>query len=161
MYNSLAFVAGLKRATDEGSLPEIAQYSPNYLPLNDFIASKRANLYILGKLTHTPKSSLLYRNYKALLKKDFILNRLFFNIIPVLFHAPKVLPAFSFWSSSMPSCRSNSLSSSIVWRAFSPNASVKSNSLLRMLLFETVLSSEKHYGIMGLPTKKRELNKSR
>ena len=24
-YNSLAFVAGLKRATDEGSLPEIAQ----------------------------------------------------------------------------------------------------------------------------------------
>ena len=31
---SLAFVAGLKRATDEGSLPEIAQYSPYYLPLN-------------------------------------------------------------------------------------------------------------------------------
>ena len=27
---SLAFVAGLKRATDEGSLPEIAQYSPYY-----------------------------------------------------------------------------------------------------------------------------------
>ena len=32
-YNSLAFIAlafiaGLKRATDEGSLPEIAQYSP-------------------------------------------------------------------------------------------------------------------------------------
>ena len=32
-HNSLAFVAGLKRATDEGSLPEIAQYSPYYLPL--------------------------------------------------------------------------------------------------------------------------------
>ena len=30
---SLAFVAGLKRATDEGSLPEIAQYSPYYLAL--------------------------------------------------------------------------------------------------------------------------------
>ena len=26
-YNSLAFVAGLKRATDEGLLPEIAQYT--------------------------------------------------------------------------------------------------------------------------------------
>ena len=31
-YNNLAFVAGLKRATDEGSLPETAQYSPYYLP---------------------------------------------------------------------------------------------------------------------------------
>ena len=37
-YYSLAFVAGLKRATDEGSLPEIAQYSPYYLPLNVFTA---------------------------------------------------------------------------------------------------------------------------
>ena len=46
-YNSLAFVAGLKRATDEGSLPEIAQYSPYYLPLNVLIASKGSNLYIL------------------------------------------------------------------------------------------------------------------
>ena len=33
-YNSLAFVAGFKRATDEGTLPEIVQYSPYYLPLN-------------------------------------------------------------------------------------------------------------------------------
>ena len=32
-YNSLAFVAGFKRATDEGLLPEIAQYSPSYLLL--------------------------------------------------------------------------------------------------------------------------------
>ena len=40
-------VAGLKRATDEGSLPEIAQYSPYYLPLNVFTASKGSNLYIL------------------------------------------------------------------------------------------------------------------
>ena len=49
---SLAFVAGLKRATDEGSLPEIAQYSPYYLPLNVFTASKGSNLYILfiGKI---------------------------------------------------------------------------------------------------------------
>ena len=46
-YNSLAFVASLKRATDEGALPEIAQYSPYYLPLNVFIASKGSNLYIL------------------------------------------------------------------------------------------------------------------
>ena len=39
-YNSLAFVAGLKRATDEGSLPEIAQYSPYYLPLNVLLLTK-------------------------------------------------------------------------------------------------------------------------
>ena len=31
-HNSLTFVAGLKRATDEGSLPEIAQYSPYLIP---------------------------------------------------------------------------------------------------------------------------------
>ena len=43
----MAFVAGFKRATDEGSLPEIAQYSPYYLPLNVIIASKGSNLYIL------------------------------------------------------------------------------------------------------------------
>ena len=29
-YNSLAIIAGLKRANDEGSLPEIAQKSPYY-----------------------------------------------------------------------------------------------------------------------------------
>ena len=38
-YSSLDFVAGLKRGTDEGSLPEIAQYSPYYLPFNVFTAS--------------------------------------------------------------------------------------------------------------------------
>ena len=46
-YNSLAFVAGLKRATDKGSLPEIAQYSPLYLPLNVLTAFKSSNHYIL------------------------------------------------------------------------------------------------------------------
>ena len=46
-HNGLAFVAGFKRATDEGSLPEIAQYSPYYLPWNVFTASKGSNLYIL------------------------------------------------------------------------------------------------------------------
>ena len=47
-YNSLAFVAGLKRATDEGSLPEIAQYSLYYLPLNAFYCFKRINpLYLI------------------------------------------------------------------------------------------------------------------
>ena len=39
-YNSLPFVAGFKRATDEGSLPEIAQYSPYYLPLNVLLLPK-------------------------------------------------------------------------------------------------------------------------
>ena len=34
LYNSLAFAAGFKRGTDYGSLPEIAQYSPYYRPLN-------------------------------------------------------------------------------------------------------------------------------
>ena len=41
----------LKRANDEGSLPEIAQYSPYYLPLNVFAASKGSNLYILFDIT--------------------------------------------------------------------------------------------------------------
>ena len=50
-YNSLAFVAGLKRATDEGSLPEIAQYSPYYLPLNVFAASNGSNIYFLFAIT--------------------------------------------------------------------------------------------------------------
>ena len=50
-YNSLAFVAGLKRAIDEGSLPEIAKYSQYYLPLNVFIASKGSNLHILFAIT--------------------------------------------------------------------------------------------------------------
>ena len=40
-HNSVALVAGLKRATDEGSLPEIAQYSPYYLPLNVFYCFQR------------------------------------------------------------------------------------------------------------------------
>ena len=39
-YNSLAFVAGFKRATDEGSLPDIAQYSPSYPPLNVLLLPK-------------------------------------------------------------------------------------------------------------------------
>ena len=50
-YNILASVAGLKRATDEGSLPEIAQYSPYYLPLNVFTASKGSNHNILFAIT--------------------------------------------------------------------------------------------------------------
>ena len=50
-YNSLAFVAGFKRATDEGSLPENAQYSSYYLPLNVFTASRGSNLYILFAIT--------------------------------------------------------------------------------------------------------------
>ena len=45
------FVAGFKRATDEGSLPEIAQYSPFFLPLNVFTASKGSNFYILFAIT--------------------------------------------------------------------------------------------------------------
>ena len=46
-YNSLAFVAGFKRATDEGSLPKITQYCPYYLPLNVFTASRGSNRHIL------------------------------------------------------------------------------------------------------------------
>ena len=40
-----------KRATDKGSLPEIAQYSPYYLPLNVFAGFKGSNLYILFAIT--------------------------------------------------------------------------------------------------------------
>ena len=43
-HNSLAFVAGLKRATDEGSLPEIS-------PFECFTASKGSNFYILCSIT--------------------------------------------------------------------------------------------------------------
>ena len=50
-YKSLAFVAGLSRATDDGSLPEIAQYRPYHLPLNIFAASKGSTLYILFAIT--------------------------------------------------------------------------------------------------------------
>ena len=39
-HYSLAFVAGVKRANDEGSLPEIAHYSPYYLPLNVLLLPK-------------------------------------------------------------------------------------------------------------------------
>ena len=41
----MAFVAGFKRATDEGSLPKIAQYSPSYLPLNVFTLKISTLLY--------------------------------------------------------------------------------------------------------------------
>ena len=50
-HNSQALDAGLTRATDEGSLPEIAQYYPFYLPLNVFTASKGSNFYILFAVT--------------------------------------------------------------------------------------------------------------
>ena len=81
-YNSLAFVAGFKRATDEGSLPEIAQYSPYYLPLNVCAASKGSNLYILfqkkvfyGELQEGKRSTGGWKKrYKDTLKaflKDF------------------------------------------------------------------------------------------
>ena len=45
-HNSLAFVAGLKRATDEGLLPKIARYA------QCFTASKGPNLYILFMVRH-------------------------------------------------------------------------------------------------------------
>ena len=35
------------KVTDEGSVPEIAQYDPYYLPLNVFTVSKGSNFYIL------------------------------------------------------------------------------------------------------------------
>ena len=47
----MAFVAAFKRVTDEGSLPEIVKYSPYYLPLNVFTASKGSNLYYLFAIT--------------------------------------------------------------------------------------------------------------
>ena len=46
-YKSLAFVAGFNRATGGGLLPEVAQYSPYFLPLNVFAASKGSNLYFI------------------------------------------------------------------------------------------------------------------
>ena len=43
----LAIVAGLLRVTDEGSVPEIAQYGPYHLYLNIFTASKEYYVHIL------------------------------------------------------------------------------------------------------------------
>ena len=37
--------------TDEGSVPEIAQYGPYYIPLNVFNASKGSSFYILFVIT--------------------------------------------------------------------------------------------------------------
>ena len=34
-----------------GSLPEIAQYSPHFLPLNDFTATNGSNIYIVFAIT--------------------------------------------------------------------------------------------------------------
>ena len=51
MQYSPYFVAGLNRATDEGSLPEIVQYSPYILFSNIFTASKGSNHYILFAIT--------------------------------------------------------------------------------------------------------------
>ena len=71
-YNSLAFVAGFKRATDEGSLPKIVQYSPYYLPLNIITAFIGSNLYILFAIAAAgvvpcggPKTSLPYIIHSA------------------------------------------------------------------------------------------------
>ena len=47
---SLAFIAGFKRATDEGSLPEIAQYSPYYLPLNVLLLPKDSFFFIISSI---------------------------------------------------------------------------------------------------------------
>ena len=44
--HSLAFVFGLKRATDEGSLPDIAKYIPYYLPLESLLLSKDRTIII-------------------------------------------------------------------------------------------------------------------
>ena len=84
-HNSLAFVAALKRATDEGSLPEIAQYSPYYLPLNVFTASKGSNLYILFNpiIMSTPND---YNTVYTILKrtKEHI-NALGQSVCPIVF----------------------------------------------------------------------------
>ena len=45
---TLAFVAGLYRATDDGSLPEIAQYSPYYLPLNVLLLPKDQTFFLFA-----------------------------------------------------------------------------------------------------------------
>ena len=48
-HNSLAFVIGLKRATDEGSVAEIAQYSPYCLSLNVLLLPKDQTFIFMSK----------------------------------------------------------------------------------------------------------------
>ena len=67
-YNSLAFVAGFKRATDEGSLPKIVQYSPYYLSLNVFTASKGSNLYILLYIAVQDGIILLWQQFNVIVR---------------------------------------------------------------------------------------------
>ena len=63
-YNSLAFVASFKRATDEGSLPEIAQYSPYSLPLNVLLLPKDQTVifYLLKDVRQGFRLTLFGRN---------------------------------------------------------------------------------------------------
>ena len=42
----LAIVTSFINVSDEGSIPEIAQYGPDFIPLNVLTASKGPNLYI-------------------------------------------------------------------------------------------------------------------
>ena len=71
-----------KRATDEGSLPEIAQYSPYYLPLNVFTASKGSNLYILFKTDRSKAVPLLWFTFiqfiliMSFMLHDFVATRI-------------------------------------------------------------------------------------
>ena len=51
IYIYLAIVAGLLRTTDEGSVPEIVQYGPYYIPLNVFTASEGSNFNISFAIT--------------------------------------------------------------------------------------------------------------
>ena len=60
-FNSLAFVAILKRATD--SLPEIAQYSPFYLSLSVFTGSKPL-YFICRKKCSCNFTSLMSKMFK-------------------------------------------------------------------------------------------------
>ena len=63
MFEIEVYLSGYRRRTDEGSVPEIAQYVPYYLPLNVFTASKGSNFYIVfTKLSNYFCYSSLYVN---------------------------------------------------------------------------------------------------
>ena len=62
-YNSLTFIAGFKRATDEGSLPEIAQYSPYYLPFNVLLLPKDQT-YIFYSLSFNFVNQITHSNIR-------------------------------------------------------------------------------------------------
>ena len=71
-FTSLISSQVLERVTDDGSVLEISQYGPYFLPLNVFIASKGSNFYLfLQEMTTLVKEIWLFSIYGVYLSHPF------------------------------------------------------------------------------------------